>query len=306
MQGFAFSQEDIKLINKFFPKGLVAFDLETSGLSPLVDEVIEIAAIKIVDNKIDYFQSLIKPTKPIPQYTIDIHGITNDMVADAPELSQVLNDFLAFSKGHTWVAHNAKFDVGFIVYSMHKLGVDFFNSEVFCSCKLSRRFVTGSENHKLSTLSKFFDVSLVNHHRALDDTYACIKVFASTLKNVKSNRALSEGRISNIRDYREGVESEIPENIKGIKKYLEAQTPIEIKYKGGSMSGQFRPIRPISFLPLPSGSVLYAHCLKSDMYKSFSLKKISDFREINLDDLPESVAKILAKTTKGMNDEPDA
>lgn len=280
MHKFNYSQEDIKLINKFFPKGLVAFDLETSGLSPLVDEIIEISAIKIIYNRIEYFDTLIKPTKLIPQYTIDIHGITDEMVKDSPSISEVLPKFIEFAKEMTWVAHNAKFDVGFIVYNMHQQSIPFFKSDVFCSCKLSRRFVKNSENHKLVTLAKLFEVKLENHHRAMDDSYACLKVFSNTLKLVKSNRALLEGRACNIRDYRDGVESEIPENVKGIRAHLEKQNPVMIKYKGGSMNGQFRPIRPISFLPLPDGSVLYAHCLKSDMYKSFSLKKIQDFREL--------------------------
>jgi len=274
------SHEDFKLINKFFPEGLVAFDLETSGLSPLVDEIIEVAAIKVIDDKVEFFSHLVKPTKSIPQYTIDIHGITDEMVKDAAPIEEILPAFLEFSKGHTWVAHNSKFDVGFIVFNMHRLGIEFFDSKVFCSCKLSRRYVTGSENHKLGTLAKHFGIALENHHRALDDTFACLKVFTNTLKVIKSNRALAEGRVFNVKEFKKALESEIPEKISDIKKYLEKQTPIEIKYKGGSMSGKFRPIRPISFLPLPQGSVLYAHCLKSDMYKSFSLKKIVEFREI--------------------------
>jgi len=268
------------MINKYFPKGLVAFDLETSGLSPLMDEIIEIAAIKVIGSEISSYETLIKPKKPIPPFTTDIHGITDDMVKDSPSIGEVLPEFLEFAAGHTWVAHNSKFDVGFVVFNMHQEKIDFFDTEVFCSCKLSRKLVKGSENHKLNTLAKFFNVELENHHRALDDTMACLKIFAQTLKKVVKEREFKDGRIMNVLDFKKTLEVDIPKNVKGIQKYLENQTPIEIKYKGGTMKGQFRPIRPVSLLPLPQGNVLYAHCLTSDIYKSFSLKKITEYREI--------------------------
>lgn len=246
-----------------------------------MDEVIEIAAIKIIEDKIEVYQTLIKPKSLIPEYTIKIHGITNEMVQDSPEIETILPSFLDFAQGHTWVAHNSKFDVGFIVYDMHQQNKSFFDSKVYCSCKLSRKLIKGSENHKLSTLAEFFGIDLVNHHRALDDTLACLKIFAQGLKKVKCPADLKEGYLLNILDFEKTLTSEIPEKVRGIQKYLEKQTPIEIKYKGGSLKGKFRPIRPVSLLPMPQGSVLYAHCLVSDLYKSFALKKITDFREMS-------------------------
>jgi DNA polymerase III epsilon subunit family exonuclease len=249
-----------------------------------MDEVIEIAAIRVIDNKIDVYETLIKPKNPIPPFTTDIHGITDEMVADSRSIEEVLPEFLEFASGYSWVAHNSKFDVGFIVFNMHQSKIDFFDTDVFCSCKLSRKLVKGSENHKLNTLAQFFDIKLENHHRALDDTVACLKIFAQTLKKVVKEKDFKEGRLMNIQDFKKTLEVDIPKNLKGIQKYLENQTPIEIKYKGGTMKGQFRPIRPVSLLPLPQGNVLYAHCLTSDIYKSFSLKKIVEYRELEQND----------------------
>ncbi|OIQ19843.1 MAG: hypothetical protein BM556_04995 [Bacteriovorax sp. MedPE-SWde] len=245
-----------------------------------MNEIIEIAAIRVIGGNIEGYQTLIKPSVPIPPFTTDIHGITDEMVADSRSIEEVLPEFLEFSKGYDWVAHNSKFDVGFIVFGMHQAKIDFFDTEVYCSCKLSRKLVKGSENHKLSTLAKFFDVGLENHHRALDDTLACLKIFAQTLRKVQKDKEFKEGHLMNILDFKKTLEVDIPAKVKGIQKYLENQTAIEIKYKGGSMKGQFRPIRPVSLLPLPQGNVLYAHCLNSDLYKSFSLKKITEYREI--------------------------
>ncbi len=274
-----FTQSEIKNINKYFPDGLIALDLETSGLSPLVDEIIEIAAIKVVGNKIETFESLVKPKNPIPEFTTKIHGITDDMVKDSPSIEEVLPKFLEFSGNTPLVAHNAKFDIGFIVFAMHQQKIELHKAKVFCSCKLSRKYVKGSENHKLSSLCKHFEIPLKNHHRALDDTIACLRVFAKTLDEVKSNRQLKEGEILNIRDFTRANIAEAPEIIQQLQKKIANQEVIDIKYKGGSYKGKFRPIKPVALLPMPAGDVLYAHCLLTDIYKSFAIKKIQDLRD---------------------------
>ena len=89
----------------------------------------------------------------------------------------------------------------------------------------------------------------------------------------------------------------IPEKLIGLISKIEKKQVIDIKYNGGSRRGEFRPIRPISLLPLPEGNVLYAHCLESDVYKSFALKKISEFRELNADELKKRLDQ-LAKSKK--------
>lgn len=274
-----FTQSEIKNINKYFPEGLIALDLETSGLSPLVDEIIEIAAIKVIGNKIETFETLVKPKNPIPEFTTKIHGITDEMVKDSPSIEDVLPKFLEFCGTHTLVAHNAKFDIGFIVFAMHQLKMELHKAKVYCSCKLSRKYVKGSENHKLSSLCKHFDIPLENHHRALDDTVACLRVFAKTLDEVKSNRQLKEGEILNIQDFRKANIAEAPETIQKLQQHIAKQEVIDIKYKGGTYKGKFRPIKPVALLPMPAGDVLYAHCLLTDIYKSFAIKKIQEIRE---------------------------
>lgn len=201
------------------------------------------------------------------------------MVKDAPSIAEKLPELLDFIGNHTLVAHNAKFDIGFIVFAMHQLKLDFHKAKVFCSCKLSRKYVKGSENHKLSTLCKHFDIPLENHHRALDDTYACLRVFAKTLEEVKSNRQLKEGEILNIQDFKKANFAEAPEIIEKLQNNIAKQEIIDIKYKGGSYKGKFRPIKPVALLPMPAGDVLYAHCLLTDIYKSFAIKKIQEIRD---------------------------
>ena len=274
---FDLSQQDIKQLNKFFPKGIVCFDVETTGLSPLMHEIIEIAGIKVHGHKVEFFSKLIKPNITIPDKTIKIHGITNEAVKDADSAKIVIPQFLDFIRGHSLVAHNAKFDVGFLVNYMHHKKLEIFFSEIYCSCKLARQVIK-SENHKLSTLCEFLEISLENHHRALDDSVATIKVFARSLAELTGERHLKKGYLFNLKDFA-NKEMLLPKKIEGLKEYVDEQKVVDIKYRGGSMKGQYRPIRPLSFLPLPEGNVLYAHCLTSDLYKSFKLTKIADFRE---------------------------
>ena len=95
-----------------------------------------------------------------------------------------------------------------------------------------------------------------------------------------------------MKDFEEQSDFEIPKALKPIVDKVKKQEIIEIKYKGGSLKNQFRPIRPISFLPMPQGNMLYAHCLSSDMYKSFSLKKIAEIKEVSEEVKIELLKKI--------------
>ena len=142
-----------------FPNGIVAVDLETTGLSPLVDKIIELSAIKITPYGEEIFDQLIDPKIDIPQFTIDIHGITNDMVEGKPELSEVLPGFTKFLGSLPLVAHNAKFDSGFIVFGMHQNKLPLNESHVYCTVRFSRYSLKGMPNFKLATLSKELDIS---------------------------------------------------------------------------------------------------------------------------------------------------
>ena len=288
------SEQEKEAILRSFPNGIIALDLETTGLSPLIDKVIELSAIKITPYGEEVFDELIDPQIEIPQFTIDIHGITNDMVQGKPLLKDVLPSFVNFMGSLPLVAHNAKFDLGFIVFGMHQCKMDLNEIHVYCSCKFSRYSLKGMPNFKLATLTKELEIPLENHHRALDDAIACLKVYAKGLSIFKKpdRKILNEGYLFKMKDFEKQSDFEIPNGLQPILDKVKKQEIIEIKYRGGSLKNQFRPIRPISFLPMPQGNMLYAHCLHSDMYKSFSLKKISQLREVSKEEKVELLNKI--------------
>lgn len=274
-----------------FPNGIIAIDLETTGLSPLVDKVIEIGAIKITKIRSEIFETLINPEIPIPAHTTDIHGITDDMVKEAPKIHEVLKEFSEFLGDLPIVAHNAKFDLGFIVQNLQKLNIPLSNSKVYCSVKLSRTTHPEMENHKLKTLVHEHNIPLLNHHRAVDDAYASLLVFIQGLKIIKSEYLDKTSMLFSLNEFNLESLDPLPKHLKDLEALVQSAAVVEIKYNGGSMKGEFRPVKLTSLLSTPDGNFLYARCLISDIYKSFKIKKIQDMRSPNA----EQIAKWLKK-----------
>lgn len=288
------STQEQEAIFRHFPDGVVVFDLETTGLSPSLDEIVEIAAISVTPRGIRTFQTLVNPLRPIPTIVTAIHGITDEMVIDAPTFAIVLPEFIKFSEtGPAWFAHNARFDVGFIIAGHQKFNLlPPTNVSVYCSCQLSRLAFRGAPNHRLKTLATYLGISLEQHHRAFADTLATLHVLAQGLlryeemiarppsdKNKKHADIKSHSWVYSLSEFKRLGPTSLPAHLQDLVPLLSAGQPtIEILYQGGSHKGEYRPIRAVAFLPMPQGPVLYAHCLLTDLYKSFSVRKIIAWR----------------------------
>lgn len=153
-------------------KGFVAFDLETTGLSPRRDKIIEIGAIKYEGGvEIERFHTLVNPGIHIPDEASNVNHITDDMVADAPEINDVLPGFLEFIGEFPLVAHNADFDVSFVENALKKakysLTITYGDSLQMC-----RKAFSELPNHKLGTVAMFCGVPMNNQHRAIGDCEA--------------------------------------------------------------------------------------------------------------------------------------
>ncbi len=157
----------------------VGFDIETTGLDSKDHEIVEIGAVRfsIEEGLMDTFSSLVAPENPIPPKLTKIHGITNEMVKDAPSIESVLKDFIEFIGEDPLLAHNAKFDARFIAYYLGQHELSYGKNPIYDTLPLSRKIVPDSENHKLPTLVKNFRIKVSQAHRALDDSKACMEVF---------------------------------------------------------------------------------------------------------------------------------
>lgn len=176
-------QELIKKEDKIDNKNIfVAIDVETTGLSPITNELIEVSAIKYAGNKkIDTFSTLIKPKVRIPYYITNITGITNDMVEEAPIVKDVMPELIEFIGDLPIVAHNANFDYNFIQNYSNK---SFTNNSVIDTVRIGRKLYPELPNHKLGTIAKHIGITEDGFHRAEFDCECCAKIYMEYLKVV--------------------------------------------------------------------------------------------------------------------------
>lgn len=178
----AYLVDDLKEIvensnNQSLRDTYVVFDLETTGFSPNVNKIIEIGAVKVTEGRItDRFSTFVNPQVPIPFHIENLTGIRDDMVLDAPVIEDALPRFMDFCEGAVMVAHNADFDMSFIRYNCNrqKLPCDFTVADTVA---LARMLLPNLNRFKLDTVAKALNISLDNHHRAVDDAACTAEIF---------------------------------------------------------------------------------------------------------------------------------
>jgi len=161
----------------------VVFDLETTGAKVPPCRVTEIGAFRISRGKIvDEYQTLINPLMPIPAFITELTGISDDMVKNAPQFSEIAEEFLAFVGDAVLVAHNAPFDIRFINHEIGKVfdGYRLGNPHL-CTVQLSRKLLPQIDNHRLHTVADYYSIIIENRHRAADDALATAKIFVEFL-----------------------------------------------------------------------------------------------------------------------------
>ncbi len=161
-------------------------DLETTGGAE-TDMITEVGAVKVCGGQVvGEFQTLVNPRAHIPPLIAVLTGITNQMVAQAPPLRQVLPAFLAFAQGTVIVAHNAPFDVGFLRRACESLEYPYPRWPVLDTASLARTILLRDEvpNNKLGTLARHFQAAVAPNHRALTDAQATVDVLHGLIERV--------------------------------------------------------------------------------------------------------------------------
>lgn len=175
----------------------VVFDIETTGLSIINNKIIELAGVKMRDEKVvDRFASFVNPHERIPYNIQQLTNINDDMVRDAPDLVDVLPKFREFVGDAVLVAHNAKFDIGFIQANLKSLGQPAMNNPVLDTLELARLLFPSMKNHRLNTLADKFKVTLESHHRAVDDAEATGYVLFHLIKEAENQRITNLDRLN--------------------------------------------------------------------------------------------------------------
>jgi len=176
----------------------IVLDLETTGASPQQGcGITEIGAIAVRGGEVlGEFSTFVNPQVPLPEYIINLTGITDEMLVDAPLISEVFPDFIEFIDRHEdihLVAHNAPFDIGFLKAAATSLALEWPKYEVIDTVKLARRVIDRSEilNYKLGTLSQFFDTQALPNHRALDDVKTTVEVLHRLIERLAGFKVFS-------------------------------------------------------------------------------------------------------------------
>ncbi len=149
----------------------IVLDTETTGLDYTKEKIIEFAAVRLENGKIkDSFQTLINPEQHIRKSSMAVHGITEEMVADAPTEAEILPKIQEFIGDYPIVAHNAIFDHSFLNEAYKRVFKKKFENEKIDSQQMFKEICPDLDSHGLVALTEKFHIELENHHRAMDDT----------------------------------------------------------------------------------------------------------------------------------------
>ena len=174
----------------------VVFDIETTGFSPVNNKIIEIGAVKIRQGEItDRFSAFVNPGVPIPFEIEKLTSINDSMVMDAPPIEVILPQFLDFCQDAVLVAHNANFDMSFIMENAKRQGI----SRKFTfvdTLGIARVLLTHQAKHTLDAVAKTLSISLENHHRAVDDAECTAHIFLKFSAMLRERGADTLSRIN--------------------------------------------------------------------------------------------------------------
>ena len=177
----------------------VVFDVETTGLSAVYNDLIQVAASKMhKGNIIDEFDEFIDPGHPLSAFTTDLTGITDEHVRGAKPLEQVLTEFQAFCQGAVLVAHNASFDVGFMNVNYERHGLPKISQPVIDTLEFARNLYPEYKRHGLGPLTKRFQIALEHHHMANYDAEATGRLLFIFIKDVAEKKGVTNLKNLNI------------------------------------------------------------------------------------------------------------
>ena len=161
----------------------VFFDIETTGLSPRTDGIIEIAGLRLSPRQglKESFQALVRIDRPVPAIITRMTGISDHMLRDQDPIDTILPRFLDFVRDVPLVAYNVQFDMGFLKAAARRMGREVPNLSI-CALELARRRLPRLPNHKLATVASHLGVTADQTHRALDDCEMGLRVFETLMK----------------------------------------------------------------------------------------------------------------------------
>lgn len=176
---------------KYFELGpFTVFDVETTGMSPERDRIVQIGAVRVdKDGYISRFNSFVNPGRKIPPSLVCIHHISDEMVVDAPKFARVGREFLKFAGNSTLVAHNARFDLAFLQESLRRTGLPLWTGKTLDTLRLLKTTYPGLPSYKLQSLRAIFQLESdesMQAHRADADVMWTLQILEIALNKAVS------------------------------------------------------------------------------------------------------------------------
>lgn len=259
-----------------------AFDLETTGLSSF-SRIVEVGAVRFtVGDEGEHFQTLVDPGCPIPGGAMSVHGITDEMVAGAPQAREVLEELVEFAAGCVLVAHNARYDVSVMSTELVRVGMELPPNYVICTIKASKRFLPQMPNYRLQTVAGVLRIDPGGWHRALSDAVAAKQIFE---KSVTAEECWREHSLSYVLERcaasrlganietDERVPAELEEVLQAIGEAIDCEARMTFVYSGGKRGRWPTEVKPLSTFSVKGAHYLEAEC-KDGYTHSFRLDKI--------------------------------
>ncbi len=183
------NSENASDVREWFHLGpFTFFDLETTGMSPVRDRIVEIAALRVEkDGSRSSFSSLVNPGVSIPYSAFSVHGISNEMVANAPKFHSIAPEFIKFADESTLVAHNARFDLGFLQESLARHAYEIWKGKTLDSLPIIKKAYPGLPKYNLQFLRNTFGLEIEEDqqaHRAASDVAWTVEIFAMAMKTL--------------------------------------------------------------------------------------------------------------------------
>jgi len=250
-----------------------ALDLETTGVNPAFDRIIEIGMIKFtLDGVKDSYETLVNPQIPIPMQAQRIHGISDKMVKDSPLIDEVKDEFLDFIGDTIFVIQNPSFDLSFIEMFISKNNeAKSFSLRSIDTVTLARKTWPHFTNHKLGTLSNNLGIEH-DHHRALSDTEVCMKVFIEVLKE---NKALKWSWGEFLILHGDLLLPGLSRKSEGVLfRGIEKGQDVTIKYSDSDGRKTIRKITPVEIIRYGKKSYVSAYCHLRKEVRYFAAERI--------------------------------
>lgn len=164
-----------------YPESYVVLDIETTGFSADNDEIIELSAVKVVDNKvIAEFSQLVDPQRYLSTHIINLTGISQEMLVGMPNIKEALAEFVDFVSDNIIMGHNVTFDIGFINNKLQKHFNTTLDNDYVDTLAIARKFLPDLKSKKLGSIATYFKFNTDGMHRGLKDcvvTNMCYQKF---------------------------------------------------------------------------------------------------------------------------------